>query len=327
LEEEVAEDLSDVLRRFEESAERVRIQRASPRRAKRPKRGWLIRIAMAMVAMACAVGIAGGGARPVQTEALASQLNFEREQRPLVFERKRDERERWPAEGAAAEAERIAKSREGVISFAAIGPTAQTVSFEPDRQFYSASISKAMLLVAELRRLRREETTLDETTRSLLEQMITLSDNEAADAIFARVGDAGLNGVAAAAGMAHFAGDVGHWSNVQVTAADMALFMSKLDELLDLRYGGLGSEMLASVTPLQRWGIPEAAPKQANVRLKGGWRPSDTGQLVLQAAQVNVGGESYSIAVFTDGNPSQVYGEETIRLIAAQFLRGTEAPK
>ena len=83
--------------------------------------------------------------------------------------------------------------------------------------------------------------------------------------------------------------------------------------------------MLASVTPLQRWGIPEAAPEQAEVRLKGGWRPSDTGQLVVQAAQVDVGGESYSIAVLTDGNPSQVYGEDTIRLIAAQLLRGSDA--
>ncbi len=68
--------------------------------------------------------------------------------------------------------------------------------------------------------------------------MITLSDNEAADSIYARVGDAGLNEVAAAAKMSHFAGDVGHWSNVKVTAADMALFMSKLDELLDLPVRG-----------------------------------------------------------------------------------------
>ena len=84
--------------------------------------------------------------------------------------------------------------------------------------------------------------------------------------------------------------------------------------------------MLASVTPSQRWGIPEAAPEEAAVRLKGGWRPSDTGQLVHQAARVDVGGESYSIAVLTDGNPTQVYGEDTIRLIAAQLLRGAGPP-
>ncbi len=71
---------------------------------------------------------------------------------------------------------------------------------------------------------------------------------------------------------------------------------------------------------LQRWGIPEAAPEGADVRLKGGWRPSDAGQLVHQAARVDLGEESYSIAVLTDGNPSQAYGEETIRLIAAELL-------
>ena len=233
----------------------------------------------------------------------------------------------WPAEGAAAEAQRIAESRSGVIAFAAIGPGGKTMGFEPDRQFYSASISKSMLLVAELRRLAAEELPLDETTKSLLEQMITVSDNDAADAIYARVGDAGLNEVAKAAEMSHFAGDVGHWSNVKVTAADMALFMSKLDDLLDLPFGGQGSEMLASVTPTQQWGIPQAAPKGAAVRLKGGWRPTDAGQLVLQAARVDVDGESYSVAVLTDGNPSQAYGQETIRLIAAQLLRGADAPE
>ena len=140
-----------------------------------------------------------------------------------------------------------------------------------------------------------------------------------------RVGDPGLNEVAAAAGMKHFAGDVGHWSNVKITAGDMALFMSELDELLALPFGGAGSEMLASVTPIQRWGIPEAAPEEATVRLKGGWRPSDAGQLVHQAARVDLGGESYSVAVLTDGNPTQLYGEDTIRLIAEQLLRGSHA--
>ena len=39
------------------------------------------------------------------------------------------------------------------------------MGFEPDRQFYSASISKSMLLVAELRRLAAEELPLDATTQ------------------------------------------------------------------------------------------------------------------------------------------------------------------
>jgi hypothetical protein len=231
----------------------------------------------------------------------------------------------WPAEGAAAEAQRIAESRSGVVSFAAIGPGGETMGFEPNREFYSASVAKSMLLVAELRRLAAEESPLDEETRTLLQQMITVSDNDAADTIYERVGDPGLNEVAQLTGMTGFGGDVGHWSNVKITAGDMALFMSKLDELLDLPAGEAGSEMLASVTPTQRWGIPEAAPEKAAVRLKGGWRPTDTGQLVHQAARVDVGGESYSLAILTDGNPSQEYGEETIRLIAAGVLPRAES--
>ncbi|MEJ7876942.1 MAG: serine hydrolase [Solirubrobacterales bacterium] len=230
----------------------------------------------------------------------------------------------WPASGAAEKAENIARSRRGLISFAAIGPGGRTVGFGSDRQYFSASVTKCMLLVGELRRLRREGLPLDDGTQSTLNSMITLSDNLAADQIYARVGDAGLQEVAKLAGMTHFEATVGHWSNAQITAADMTAFMSKLDDLLDLPGGDAASKMLASVIPAQSWGVPQAAPEDARVRFKGGWRPSDLGELVHQAARVDVGGESYSLAVLTDGNPSMPYGEETIRLIAAELLRNDE---
>ena len=278
------------------------------------------------LAMAVAGGVLFGRAvtSPAETPPERSAEAPPSAEPPPTAERaekpKEPKPEAWPAEGAAGKAQQIAESRSGVVSFAAIGPGGRIVGYETDRQFYSASVAKSMLLVAELRRLRREEAPLDPSTRSLLEQMITISDNDAADAIYARVGDPGLNEVAEASGMTGFAGDVGHWSNVKITAADMARFMSELDELLDLPHGDEGSKLLASVTPAQKWGIPQATPAGALVRLKGGWRPTDTGQLVHQAARVDVGNESYSIAVLTDGNPSQEYGQETIRLIAAELL-------
>ena len=231
----------------------------------------------------------------------------------------------WPAEVALPRARGIVDERSGLVSFAVIGPRGRTLEFEPNRQFFSASVTKSLLLVAELRRLRREDAPLDGATRSLLEQMITLSDNDAADAIYARVGDEGMNEVADAAGMKNFEGDVGHWSNAQITAGDMALFMSKIDELLDLPHGEEASQMLASVNSTQSWGIPEATPDDARVRFKGGWRPSDTGELVHQAARIDVGADSYSIAILTDGNPSMPYGEETIRRLAETLLQGAWA--
>ncbi len=226
----------------------------------------------------------------------------------------------WPAKGSEDDAQRIAEGRTGLVSFAAIGPEGRAIGFDAGRTFFSASVSKAMLLVAELRRLRREELPLDEATRTTLNQMITLSDNDAADAIYERVGDAGLNEVAEVAGMADYSGGVGHWSNVQLSAGDLALFMSEIDELLNLPGGDTANEMMSSIIPSQSWGVPEVAPAEARVRFKGGWRPGETGELVHQMAHVDLHGESYSVAVMTDGNPSQSYGEETIRLIAAELL-------
>jgi hypothetical protein len=229
--------------------------------------------------------------------------------------------EPWPPREVADAATRIAQARAGIVSFAAVGPGREEIGFEPERQFYSASVSKAMLLVAELRRLAAEGEALDESTRTTLEQMITLSDNDAADAIYARVGDPGLNAVAKLAGMTNFGGDIGHWSNVKVTAADMASFMFRLDRLLDVPNGDAGSEMLASVISSQAWGIPQAAPEDALVRFKGGWRPGETGQLVHQAAAVSIDGDTYAIAVLTDGNPDQAYGRDTIRMVADALFR------
>ena len=271
--------------------------------------GWLVRTAtVAAITFSLAMAVAGGVlfGRAVTSPAERARANASKapRRRGSRGAEEKPSAAPWPTEDAAADAPRIAESRTGTVSFAVIGPGGRTVSFEPDRPFFSASISKAMLLVAELRRLRREDAPLDAETRALLEQMITLSDNDAADAIFERVGDPGLNEVAEISGMTGFEGDVAHWSNVKVTAAGMATFMSELDELLDLPNGDAGSEMLESVTSTQRWGIPQAAPEDATVRLKGGWRPSDAGELVHQAARVDIGEESYSIAVLTDGNPS-----------------------
>ena len=280
-------------------------------------------------AMAVAGGVIFGHAVTSDDEKALDGAGLDASQAVSAATPKKSESkaEPWPAGGAEEAAQEIAKSRTGTVSFAAVGPDGTTVDFEPGRQFYSASVSKAMLLVAELRRLKREGLPLDEATRSTLEQMITVSDNDAANLIYQRVGDPGLNEVAELSAMTGFEGDVGHWSNVKITAGDMALFMSKLDELLDLPHGDEGSRLLASVISSQAWGIPQVAPKGAGVRFQGGWRPADSGQLVHQAARIDIGGDSYSIAVLTDGNPDQAYGQETIRLVAAELLRGADAPE
>jgi hypothetical protein len=72
----------------------------------------------------------------------------------------------------------------------------------------------------------------------------------------------------------------------------------------------------------QRWGIPAAAGEHWNVRFKGGWRSTDLGELTHQAAEVRRDADRISIAVLTDGQPSQAYGQETVRGVADRLLPG-----
>src|SRR5829696_9411747 len=133
----------------------------------------------------------------------------------------------YPPRRAIRRAQEFAAARG--ISFAVIGSSVRLRGYDSERQYSSASISKALLLAAELRRLEREGLPLDEGTKALLEPMITYSDNRAADAVYARVGDPGLAEVARRAGMESFQAIPGFWGGDEVTAADLARFFYRLD--------------------------------------------------------------------------------------------------
>ena len=326
--------LDAIERDFAASTERAKGQRLEPRSrprsrnrarirrrllSRKPPRRFALALAMAGAMAASAVGVVGAGVRFDGVRSIAAGA-FEVPQALAAAPSPRESGPVWPARGALAAAEEIARDRGGLVSFAAIGPGRRELGFGEERRYVSASTVKAMLLVAELRRLEAADLPLDESTQGLLEAMITFSDNAAADVIYGRVGDEGLYEVAKLAGMRRF--DVyGYWANAQITAADMAGFAGRLNRLLDLGGGEEGSRLLASVIPEQSWGIPEAAPAGATVRFKGGWRPTELGDLVHQVARVDSGKRSYSLAILTDGQPSMDHGEETIRLIARELLR------
>lgn len=176
-----------------------------------------------------------------------------------------------------------------------------------------------MLLVAELDRL--SAAPIDPATDDLLRAMITRSDNDAADTIYARVGDAGLFEVAKRAEMSHFT-VAGHWGNAQIAAGDMALMFSRLHRLFKGRHHEYGLGLLGSIVPEQSWGIPAAAGDQWWVRFKGGWLPDHA--LVHQAAELQEvdGGRELSIAVLTDSQPSFDYGIASVRGVAERLLGG-----
>jgi Beta-lactamase enzyme family len=217
-----------------------------------------------------------------------------------------------PAGPAVDEAWDYARERGGLVSLAVIDSEGRMHSFEGERAYVSASVVKALLMAAELQRLEASGAPLDSTTRTLLTQMITVSDNNAANTIYYRVGDAGLYEVARRAGMQSFTVS-GYWANAQITAEDMARFMWRLDEVLAGPHREFGLGLLAGITGSQRWGIPQGAGDGWSVRFKGGWRSTDLGQLVHQAAELRTEGARMALAVLTDGQPSQSYAIETLR--------------
>jgi hypothetical protein len=226
-----------------------------------------------------------------------------------------------PSRAALREAWRYARERGGAVSLAVVDTAGRLRGRDANRRYISASVVKAMLLVAELRRLEHVGVALDPGTESLLRAMIAYSDNDAADSIYYRVGDAGLLDVARSAGMRHFA-VAGYWGNAQITAADMARFFSRLRRVTAGPHRDTALDLLGSVVRNQRWGVPRAAGRAWSVCFKGGWRATALGELVHQAAWLRDGERDLAIAVLTDGQPSRLYAIHTVRGIADRLLDG-----
>lgn len=228
-------------------------------------------------------------------------------------------RHKVPSAAAFRDAWSFAQSRSGLVSLAVVDSEGKLLGRDESRRYAAASVVKSMLLAAEVRRLKRADAGIDSNTDALLTAMITYSDNGAADAIYARVGDDGLFEVARRAGMKRFT-VAGYWGNAQITAADMARFFGDLDRALTRRHRVYAKGLLGSIIASQRWGIPAAAGEKWATRFKGGWLP--THALVHQAAELRErdGPGELSIAVLSDDQPSHGYGTETVRGVAERLL-------
>jgi hypothetical protein len=207
------------------------------------------------------------------------------------------------------------------VSFAVLAARGALSGVDADRAYESASLVKAMILVAYLRQLvaeGREPTSLEV---SRMDEMIRVSDNFSATQLYSALGPDALEQVAADAGMRGFATSA-FWGDCLVTAADQARFFSAIDRLLPAAHREYGLELLASIASFHSWGIPEAARPAWRVFFKGGWRPDDNeGEIVHQAALLERGTQRVAIAVLTDLNPSETYGHETIRGVTQRLLQ------
>jgi hypothetical protein len=224
-----------------------------------------------------------------------------------------------PTAAQVLTARAFAESRSGVVSFAVIDTSDKLHCYQCRARYASASVVKAMLLVAYLVSLADENRARTASHHAQLEAMIRVSDNSSATGIYGHVGDAGLRRLAKEAGMRDFSVS-GGWATARVTAADQARFFTFIDKLLAAEDREYASQLLSSVVASQAWGIPEVSRPEWNTLFKGGWRRTRRGQLVHQVARLERGDAVMAIAVLTDGNPREAYGRVTIRGIARRLL-------
>jgi beta-lactamase class A len=224
---------------------------------------------------------------------------------------------RWRPHMHAAEV--YALRRHGIISFA-VRTSSREYGWRAGRIFPSASVLKAMLLVAYLREPYVRDRPLRHSDRALLTPMIRRSDNDAATAIRARIGNGALVHLAHVVGMTRFR-PAAIWGLSQITARDQTRFFLRIDRYLPPRHRAYGLRLLRTVVPSQRWGIGRVTPPGWTVYFKGGWG-SGTGRVDHQVALLRRGDERVAVAVLTLADGSHAAGKETLRGMFARLLKG-----
>lgn len=223
----------------------------------------------------------------------------------------------WQPHIAAARA--WAAQRAGAVSFA-VRTENGVHGVGLDRTYPSASVVKAMLLVAYLRRPSVRDRALDAGDRALLDPMIRRSDNVAATRVRAIVTNHGLSRLARRVGMQRFS-PAPAWGLSRITARDQTRFFLHIDRWMPDRHRAYGMRLLRTIIAPQRWGIARVVPAGWTLAFKGGWG-SGTGAVDHQIGLLRLDGDRIAIAVLTVGSLSHAYGEATEQGVARRLVAG-----
>jgi hypothetical protein len=227
------------------------------------------------------------------------------------------------ARGAVA-SERAAGYRVGFAVMTAAHRT--VVALNANTQNYGASVTKALLLVAYLHQYAAQG--LDSAAAAELTQMIEVSDNTAADWVYAHLPSptSDVEAVAAEAGMTGFRLDLSDpvytLGQSLVTAHDLAGLFADIGQIMPARYERFGMNLLVHVQ--ERVGLL-AAGLPGVVYSKEGWKPENPGLLgapyvVNQAAQFTCRGVTYGVAVTVGHAADQTAAEGVVQRITSSLM-------
>jgi len=222
------------------------------------------------------------------------------------------------------QAMRYAENRQGSVSFAVIAPGGRMYGYRRAAHVPSASVIKAMFMVAYLRHPDVRDREIRDSDRALLGPMIKRSDNDAATRVADYVGPERINRLARAAEMKDF-----HytrpWGLSTISARDQARFFFRLDRYVPERHEGYARYLLSHIVESQRWGIGRVHRPNWKFFFKGGWG-SGTGWVNHQVAFLERGRLRIAIAIMTRDSPSHDYASRTLREVAERLLDDLPEP-
>jgi len=195
-----------------------------------------------------------------------------------------------------------------------------------DERFHTASIVKVDILACLLWQYQRSGKTLTTTQMSQATKMIEVSDNSAADALFALIGkQSGLAEANVAFGLTHTTPGtttVHPWGQTLTTARDQLRLLEVISESggpLTAASKAYILGLMKGVTSSQRWGITTAAAPNATVYVKDGWlaEQSDNWRWIVNSiGRIVEGGHEYLIATLSDHDRSEDAGIAAIEHVA-----------
>ncbi|MFB4319666.1 serine hydrolase [Actinomadura sp. 21ATH] len=235
-------------------------------------------------------------------------------------------------ERLARSLDRYLEGRRGRLSVAVRDlETGLGFSYEPRLRTATASIVKVEIVVALLLKAQREDRAPTAAERSLAERAVTVSDNDAATALWHAIG--GGRGLARAGKRLGFEdtepGPGTAWGATTTSAADQVRLLAALaaeDGPLTERNRRYVLDLMEKVAPEQAWGVSSAAGQDAadtanaEVALKNGWLPREVdggAWTVNSIGRVRTGGHDLLIAVVSDRHPSMAAGVAAVEHAAA----------
>ena len=186
-----------------------------------------------------------------------------------------------------------------------------------------ASIAKLLILETLLLQHQAARTPLSATERYLAAEMITESDNAAADTLYEQIGEAAA--VRAAGSRLGLHGTVPgndlYWGFTTTSAADYVALLAALTRNGPLTKASraYALSLLRGVESDQHWGVSAAADRPAAALLKDGWLASSRDAdrwIVNSVGIVTVGGHRVLLAVLTQHGTSFDGGIDLVEKLA-----------